>query len=75
MYFAWENICEPMIEFCRDPVSNALKTGKTNAYSNRHEDVSDKKTGKRLIRRFFYHLRYSGVRNTIKYLSNYMSQK
>ena len=81
--FTWDKVTKPIIDFCMDPVSNALKSnnrpdpGSTgNGLSHvSGQDQAGRKSKKQLANRFFYHLFRSGPRNTAKYISNYMSQK
>ncbi|MFC2159565.1 glycosyltransferase [Actinomycetota bacterium] len=81
--FTWEKVCQPIIDFCRDPVSNALKSNnspqteiiKDNLYTGNDRTTSGRKSLKKLVGRFFFHLFKSGPRSTIRYVLNYMSQK
>jgi len=71
--YTWDKVCKPIISFCKDPVSSALKERKTDESSTE----SKKNTRSRfyLLKRFFYHLFHSGPGSTARYLSNYMSRK
>jgi hypothetical protein len=81
--FTWEKACQPIVDFCRDPVSNALKSNNSPDSQDAEyspdpgsgRDPSGRKSKKRLMGRFFYHLFRSGPRSTARYISNYMSQK
>ncbi|MEE8324390.1 MAG: glycosyltransferase [Candidatus Humimicrobiaceae bacterium] len=81
--FTWDKVCRPIIDFCRDPVSNALKSNNSpdpqgvedSRDPGSGRDPSGRKSKKRLMGRFFYHLFRSGPRSTTRYISNYMSQK
>ncbi len=80
--YNWEKICRPIIDFCRDPVSSALKDRKSDSInSNGNSDLSAKKiksSGKGssyLIKRFFYHFFRSGPRQTSRFISNYLKSR
>ena len=70
--YSWDKICKPLISFCSDPVSSALKERDTDE----GDDVSAP-SGKRsnLMKKFFYHLFHSGPGKTAKYISNYIKRK
>ena len=77
--YTWEKICQPIIDFCRDPVSSALKDRKYGGVnSSVNNGLSTKKTktsgkgGSYLIKRFFYHFFRSGPRQTSRFISNYL---
>ena len=71
--FSWDKVCQPIISFCRDPVSSAQKEREETGGRDDNRD----KAGNRayLFRRFFYHLFHSGPGKTATYLSNYMSHR
>ncbi len=71
--FTWENVCKPIIDFCQDPVSNALKNNSGSSGSVGYN--SKNKSERSLPGRFFYHLTHSGVRNTSRYLINYIRHR
>ena len=73
--FTWEKVCRPIIDFCRDPVSNALKANDLEDSTNSQGDQVSKGSGRRLINRFFYHLFHSGPGKTARYVSNCISHK
>ncbi|MBM3702927.1 MAG: glycosyltransferase [Actinobacteria bacterium] len=81
--FTWEKICQPIVEFCRDPVSSACKYRETsdnlkNSGNNKNsygDHLTDRKGIFYLSRRFFYHLFHSGPRKTTIFLSNYLREK
>jgi len=71
--YTWDKVCGPIIAFCKDPVSSALKERDTGDSS-----LDSKKDGRSrfyLLKRFFYHLFHSGPGKTARYLSNHMSQR
>jgi GT2 family glycosyltransferase len=77
--YTWEKVCRPIMDFCRDPVSSALRDRKSdNEGSNGNDDLSAKKikaSGKSrsyLMKRFFYHFFKSGPRKTSRFLLNYL---
>ena len=79
--FTWEKVCQPIIDFCRDPVTSAFKhreAGSGNLLNNSTnvnlsaKGKTSKKGGFYLIRRFFYHLFRSGPRQAFKFVSNYL---
>lgn len=81
--FTWDKVCRPIIDFCMDPVSNALKSNNSPDHGSMGSsqdpgssgDLYGRKSKKQLAGRFFYHLFRSGPRSTARYISNYMSQK
>ena len=77
--YTWEKVCGPIISFCMDPVSSALKErpdSRKDAFKETSESNSNKDAnGSCLVGKFFYHLFHSGPRSTARYISNYMSQK
>jgi len=78
--YTWEKVCRPIIDFCRDPVSSALKDRKINDFfdeskSGSLSSIDNKTYGKSktyLLKRFFYHLFRSGPGKTSKFVSNYL---
>jgi len=78
--YTWEKVCQPIIDFCRDPVSSALKDRKADNISNSNGDSdlsikrikTSRKGSSYLIKRFFYHLFRSGPGQTLKFISNYL---
>lgn len=82
--YNWDKVCRPIISFCKDPVSSALKqrdadsgeqTGGT-CKNNTGIGSNISKNGRfYLFNRFFYHLFHSGPRSTARYISNHMSRK
>jgi len=82
--YHWEKICQPIIDFCKDPVSNAVKKklNKTDTASNSEPNFeTGSKKGRNgkgavhLTKRFFYHTRRSGPKKSFKFLSNYFKKK
>jgi len=75
--YIWDKVCEPIIGFCKDPVSNALKLSNSPDGQNTEDPgaPADKRSGAYLAKRFFYHLFRSGPRSTARYLSNHMSRR
>jgi len=81
--YTWEKVCRPIIDFCKDPVSSALKDRKNNNILNDNGDINlsgekTKTSGKGssyLMKRFFYHLFKSGPRQTSRFISNYLKGK
>jgi glycosyltransferase involved in cell wall biosynthesis len=83
--FEWEKVCKPIIDFCRDPVSSAVRKNlrpdqihssvdvtKIAGFKEPEENTSQKKSRCYLARRFFYHLFRSGPKKAVKISSNYM---
>jgi hypothetical protein len=70
--YSWDKICKPLISFCSDPVSSALKERDADGTDNLGGD-SGERPG--LIKKFFYHLFSSGPSKTAKYVSNYIKRK
>ncbi|GAH61201.1 unnamed protein product, partial [marine sediment metagenome] len=77
--FKWEKVCRPIINFCKDPVSNAEKSGINENNSvemaSSYNSQKSSKPARYLIKRFFYHLRSEGFKKTIKYSSNYLKER
>jgi GT2 family glycosyltransferase len=71
--YSWDKVCRPIIAFCKDPVSSALKERKDSDAAARIEN--DPKGRSYLFRRFLYHLFRSGPGKTARYISNYVSRK
>ena len=81
--YTWEKVCQPILDFCRDPVISAYKfkedsskpgevEGNNNSYNNHSKGG---RNAFYLPGRFFYHLFRSGPRKTIRFLSNYLRKK
>ncbi len=78
--YTWEKVCRPIVDFCRDPVSSALKEREDINLSggdgeSRISQGKIKRSGRGrsyLARRFLYHLFRSGPRKTSKFVSNYL---
>lgn len=81
--YTWEKVCQPIIDFCRDPATSALKYREDNnaledfkeSSGTGSSDINSKKNISYLPGRFFYHLFRSGPRKTIRFLSNYLRKK
>jgi GT2 family glycosyltransferase len=86
--FIWEKVCQPVIDFCRDPVTSTVKhkeTGTDSLHNGSRSikrvspctegEKTSKKGGFYLIKRFFYHLFRSGPRQAFKFVSNYLRGK
>lgn len=77
--FNWEKVCRPIIIFCRDPISNAKKSGISK--DDRGEPASSYNSQKSskpvryLVKRFFYHLTHEGFKKAFKYSSNYLKDR
>lgn len=87
--YTWEKVCRPIIEFCKDPVSSAVRKKLRPDQIHSGTDLLDfskgsgnagglgesGKTGKCYIfRRFFYHLFRSGPKKTLQFSSNYVRE-
>jgi len=71
--YSWDKVCRPIITFCKDPVSSALKERKD---SDAAAGIDDNPKGRTyLFRKFLYHLFRSGPGKTARYISNYVSRK
>lgn len=81
--YTWEKVCQPLVNFCKDPAFSAVKDKSEKGSSgNREMSIADgsskcckKKNTAYLIRRFFHHLFHSGPRKTSEFLSNYIKRK
>jgi GT2 family glycosyltransferase/glycosyltransferase involved in cell wall biosynthesis len=80
-YYTWEKVCKPLIAFCKDPIPSSYREreGIESIDNDEFKDLSKKNnshTGKKgvsyLVKRFFYHLFTSGLRQTSKFISNYL---
>jgi len=71
--FTWDKVCRPLIEFCKDPVSSALKERSSEETEN--DSGNHVKGRQNLVGKFFHHLFHSGPKKTARYLSNYINQK
>lgn len=77
--FTWEKVCQPIVDFCRDPVSSAEKSGISK--DDRGEPASNYNSQKSskgiryLVKRFFYHLTHEGFKKAFKYSSNYLKDR
>ncbi len=72
--YHWEDICKPLIDFCRDPVTSAVRkrVTDTNEEINKISRDNRPRKGKLyLAGRFFYHFIRS-PRSSFRYISNYM---
>jgi GT2 family glycosyltransferase len=67
--YTWDRVLAPVIEFCRDPVSSALKERDSEGSAPAGREI---KGSYYPARRFFYHLFHSGPSNTARYFSNYV---
>ncbi len=86
--FTWEKICRPLIDFCIDPVSSAVRETLRPDQVHTSVDVLDiagpgtgggcsgiSRSKGCLFRRFFYHLFKSGPRKTLEVSKNYLRSK
>jgi len=67
--YTWERVLKPVIEFCRDPVSSALKERDAAGSAATGADLKGRSY---LLKRFFYHIFRSGPASTARYFSNYV---
>jgi GT2 family glycosyltransferase len=87
--YTWEKVCRPIIEFCKDPVSSAVREklrpdqihSGTNvldfSQGSKNADglgESSKKSKCHIFKRFFYHLFRSGPKKTLQFSSNYVRE-
>ena len=80
--YTWQKVCQPLIEFCKDPVESAYREINDNDLQN-DSSYADKKFSEKqkekkagyLIKRSLYHFVHSGPKKTFRYLSNYISKK
>jgi len=84
--YTWEKVCEPIIKFCEDPLSSAVRkklrpdqihTGTMVPYgaeNNSNITKVRKKGPVYIIKRFFYHLFRSGLKKTLQFSSNYIKR-
>jgi len=80
--YTWEKVCQPLVNFCRDPAFSAVKDkSERGSSSSREMSIADgsrcceRKNAFYLAKRFFHHLFHSGPRKTSKFLSNYIKGK
>ncbi len=87
--YTWEKVCRPIIEFCKDPVSSAVRKKLRPDQIHSGTDVLDfsqssknadsldqgiKKSKYYIFKRFFYHLFKSGPKKTLQFSSNYVRE-
>ena len=75
--YTWEKVCRPIIEFCKDPVSSAVR--KKLRPDQIHPGTgglgeSSKKSKCHIFKRFFYHLFRNGPKKTLQFSSNYVRE-
>jgi len=77
--FSWEKVCEPIISFCKDPVTSAEKSAvredDTGEAMGTYEYKKNIRPAGYLLKRFFYHLSHGGFRKALGYSSNYLKQR
>ncbi|MCG9479962.1 MAG: glycosyltransferase, partial [Actinomycetia bacterium] len=70
--YSWDKVCQPLIDFCRDPVFSAVRKrvdGQSDTASS-----GKKRGGGYLAGRFLHHF-FKSPRQSFRYLSNYMRGK
>ncbi|MBE3035711.1 MAG: glycosyltransferase, partial [Candidatus Atribacteria bacterium] len=75
--YTWEKVCRPIIEFCKDPVSSAVRKKLRPDQIHSGTDglgESSKKSKCHIFKRFFYHLFRSGPKKTLQFSSNYVRE-
>ncbi|MCL4416167.1 MAG: glycosyltransferase [Actinobacteria bacterium] len=87
--YTWEKVCGPIVEFCKDPVSSAVRKKLRPDQIHSGTDVLDylqnsgnaggpgessKRNKYHIFRRFFYHLFRSGPKKTLQFSSNYIRE-
>lgn len=87
--YTWEKVCRPVIDFCKDPVSSAVRKKLRPDQIHSGADVLDfsqdsknangpdqgsKKSKWHIIKRLFYHLFRSGPKKTLQFSSNYVKE-
>jgi GT2 family glycosyltransferase len=70
--YTWDRVLKPVIEFCKDPVSSALKERYDAVSAPESRDI---KCSYYPVGRFFYHLFHSGPSSTARYFSNYVRNR
>jgi GT2 family glycosyltransferase len=70
--YTWDRVLTPVIEFCKDPVSSALKERDDAARAPESRDIKGMYYP---VGRFFYHLFHSGPSSTARYFSNYVRNR
>ncbi|MBU2597838.1 MAG: glycosyltransferase [Actinobacteria bacterium] len=87
--FYWEEVVKPLIDYCNDPIKTAYRKEaeekKVREKKLELEGVLLMKEGSEkglqrkglyyYIKRFLYHLRYSGLRKAIQFTKNILSKK
>jgi len=84
--YTWKRVCEPIIRFCKDPFSSAVRkklrpdqihasVNVLDNVGNNNDITEEKQKGKGyIIKRFFYHLFRSGPKKTLQFSSNYVRE-
>jgi len=78
--YTWEKVCRPIIQFCKDPVSSAVRKKLRQDQIHSGTDVLDfsqgsgEKSKSHIFKRFFYHLFRSGPKKTMQFFSNYVKE-
>jgi len=78
--FYWEKITKPIIDFCNDPIKTAYRKEAEEKKTSLKETSLKIETSKSKglfynIKRFLYHLRYSGFSKAIQYSKNILLKK
>ncbi len=73
--FYWEEVAKPLISYCKDPLISAFKKDiGAQSYGNAFI-ASRPGRSKNAALMFFYHLKNSGLKKTLHYVSNYLKHK
>ena len=77
--FNWEKVCRPIVDFCRDPISSAEKSGISKddrgKLASSYNSQKSSKGIRYLVKRFFYYLTHEGFKKAFKYSSNYLKER
>ncbi len=73
--YRWDDVCKPLIDFCKDPIYSAsrgiMDKNGTNPALGGNQNKAGKKGPFYLTSKFFYHF-FKSPRTSFRYLSNYL---
>jgi glycosyltransferase involved in cell wall biosynthesis len=73
--FYWEEVAKPLIDYCKDPVRSAMKKDPGSAIYEEGRNAPSHTSAKNATAKFFYHLKNSGPKKTMRYVSNYLKHQ
>ncbi len=73
--FYWEEVTKPLLDYCKDPIVSAMKKDLSSAREGQVLNAPPHARSKNATARFFYHLKNSGPKKTLQYMSNYLKHQ